>query len=309
MEIEQNLKNELGNNLQLNEPLSKYNCLGVGGVADYFYIAKTIDDLMRAVTIACKVGLPYFVLGGGNNVIPSDSGFSGLIIKNDSGNIVFNSACSEVIVDSGVSLATLINSAAGRDLGGLEFLAGERGTIGGAIKNGYGDDAFKITDFVKSVTLAVKKGNELVLTNIPAGKLDFSSKLFDIKGTEYNYPPVILTARMQLVHRRKDEILKLIMENWQRRKHQIEIEDRAIVNYFKKNIEDSLSIEHLLDGAGARKIKVGDAAVSKRYSNALVNSRNASASDIRTLAENLRDAVQKKYGIHLEERIEYFGRW
>lgn len=309
METEEELKKDLGEKLKINEPLNKYNSIGVGGVADFFFEATTVDDLVKVAATAFAKDVPYFILGGGNDTLPSNSGYSGLVIKNSTRNIVFSGSCSEVIVDSGVEINNLINLAASRDLGGLEFLAGQKGTVGGAIIGNFGSKLYRLNDFVKSITLSFIKYKEQVVANFPADRITFSSKNFGIKGIAIGYSPIILTVRLQLVRRRKDEILELISLNLKDRVKTFGIESKAITEVFLDHDFSGYSVGEILDSIKARKTKVGGAAVSGKNANVIVNYKNAQASDIRKLIQLLKFSVHKKHGLELKERIEYFGRW
>jgi len=207
-EIEEKLKKELGDDLKQNVPLREHTSMGVGGIADFFYIAKDINDLVKAVSVAYKSNLPYFVIGGGYNIIPSDSGFPGLVIKNQTSNIAFSNDNSQVIVDSGVTIGKLINTAASRDLGGLEFLYGVPGTIGGAVYGNAGAFSYEMGEFVKSAILLVPKEDKLDIVKRDASWFGFDYRVSKLKKTNaaIKFKPIVLTVKLQLVRRRRDEI-------------------------------------------------------------------------------------------------------
>ena len=305
---ENDLKNLLPS-LEQNVVMRDYTALKVGGIADYFYTAKTIKDLTEAVTAAYKLEIPYFIMGGGRNIVLSDAGFPGLVIKNEANNIVFGTGVSTAIVDSGVNLCTLINLAAGRDLGGLEFLYGVPGTVGGAIYGNAGAYGFEIGGFVKSVTLLVPENNEIKVERKNAGWMEFSYRGSRLK-TDYKdqmFKPVILTASLQLVQRRKDEILRMVRLNLERKKKEQPLAEISAGSFFKN--PEKYPAGYLLDQAGAKKLRVGGAGFSGKHSNFLTNRKNATAADIRELAEKAKEQVYDKFSIPLEEEIEYIGRW
>lgn len=306
------LKEKLGEELRQNVVLRDYSSIGVGGVADFFYIASDINDLVKAVTTAYKLKLPYIVLGGGYNVIPSDSGFAGLVIKNESNNAAFSLDNSQVIVDSGLSLGKLINLSASRDFGGLEFLFGIPGTIGGAVYGNAGAFGYEIGDFVKSVILLLPKEGKMAVVKKDSKWFEFdyrSSKLkSDFKSDKFK--PVILTVKLQLVKRRRDEILKFMQQNLNQKKLSQPLLEKSAGSYFKNaGVTMELAAGYLLDKIGAKKLKVGGAAVSKKHANFIINRKNASASEIRRLADKLKEHVREKYDIELEEEVEYIGKW
>ncbi|MEI6498372.1 MAG: UDP-N-acetylmuramate dehydrogenase [bacterium] len=310
-DIEKDLKKNLGSELKNNVVLKDYVSLGVGGVADYYFEAKNIEDLILAVNTAYFNKIPYFILGGGYNILPSDSGFPGLVIKNNTSNIVFAGDSSEVIVDSGVNLGRLINLAAGRDLGGLEFLFGVPGTVGGSICGNAGAFNFEISDFVKSVTVLVPKNNEVAIVKHSASWLNFSYRNSRIKRDYAGeiFRPVILTAKLQLVQRRRDEILKMMQNNLKRKKDTQPMGEKSAGSFFKNPGPEKNAAGYYLEQVGAKKMQVGGAAFSKKHANFLINAKNATAADIKSLADQAKLAVKDKFDIDLREEVEYIGRW
>ncbi len=310
--MEETLRRELGSELKTNVSLKPYVSFGVGGVADYFYIAEKIDDLVKAVSVAYKNDIPYLVIGGGYNILPSDSGFPGLVIKNQCSNVAFSEDTSQVIVDSGLTLAKLINIAAGKELGGLEFLFGVPGTVGGAVYGNAGAFSYEIGDFVKSLIILLPQDGKMTIVKKTPDWMSFSyrsSKLKHNFGAE-KFKPVILTVKLQLVRRRRDEILGMMQTNLAKKNMLQPLAEKSAGSFFK-NIDQTPehSAGFLLDKVGAKKLKVGGAMISKKHANFIVNQKNATASDIRHLADKAREMVKEKFGLELEEEIEYVGKW
>lgn len=306
------LKDKFGDGLELNVPMRGFTGIAVGGVADYFYRANSIEELVKAVNICLENNVPYFILGGGYNIVVSDSGFPGLVIKNESSNIFFGLDSSEVIVDSGVSLGKLINLAAGKDLGGLEFLCGVPGTIGGAVYGNAGSSGYQIGDFVKSVTMLMPRKDKIAMVRKLPDWMEFAYRSTKLKNDYKNerFKPIILTIRVQLARRRKDEILRFIKENLALKKKNQPLEEKSAGSFFKNPDEkNDLSAGYLLDKAGAKKLRVNGAVISKKHANFILNQRDCRAEDIRKLADLAKEVVYHKYNIELEEEIEYVGRW
>lgn len=308
-ERENDLKRELGEKLQTNVVLREWVSIGVGGIADYFYVADSIDELVKAISVAIKFNLSYFILGGGYNVIPSDSGYPGLVIKNNSKNIAFSGENSQVVVDSGVNIGTLITQAASRDLGGLEFLFGVPGTVGGAVYGNAGAFGFEIGEFVKNLILLVPEKKDFRIVKRNHDWMNFSyreSKLKNI-NTEKNYKPVILTVIIQLIQRRHDEIAKIMQNNLTEKRKTQPLDEKSAGSFFKNPPSGSAGL--LLDQAGAKKLKVGGAGISKKHANFIINRKNATANQIRELAELAKETVENKFNVTLFEEVEYIGRW
>jgi len=306
------LRKILGEDLRQNVVLRDYVSMKVGGVADFFYVATDISTLTLAVSAAIKLKIPYFILGGGYNVIPSDLGFPGLVIKNNCSNVVFSPDFSGVIADSGVNLGRMINQATSHDLGGLEFLFGVPSTVGGAVYGNAGAFGQSIGDFVKSVTLLIPKDDTVVIVRHSPTWMNFAYRSSILK-TDYKkdkHKPVILTVTLQLVQRRKDEILRMTQENLAVKKKNQPLDEKSAGSFFKNlGALPENAAGYLLDHSGAKKLRVGGAAFSKKHANFLINRKNATASDVHDLAEKAKELVKEKYDCDLEEEIEYIGRW
>jgi UDP-N-acetylmuramate dehydrogenase len=306
------LKDRFGERLEQNVVLRDFTGMKVGGVADYFIRVSKIEDLVEVVNYCVGNEIPYFLLGGGWNIVVSDSGFPGLVIKNETNNIVFGADSSEVIVDSGVELSKLINLAAGHDLGGLEFLFGVPGTVGGAIYGNAGAFGHEMGDFVKSVTLLLPKDQKITMVRKTSEWFEFVYRSSILKENYKNtcFRPVVLTAKIQLAHRRKDEILRLIKENIAKKKQSQPLGEKSAGSFFKNpDNQSGVAAGLLLEKAGAKKMRVGGATFSKKHANFLINQKNATADDVRKLAELAKQTVKEKFNVTLEEEIEYVGRW
>jgi UDP-N-acetylmuramate dehydrogenase len=324
------LKSVLGEGVIENEPLSRHTTLGIGGPARYFYRAKTISDLILAVQTALKLKIPYIVLGNGSNVVVSDKGFFGLCIKNETQNLSFIKDKAQVLADSGVPLSRLIIESASYDLGGLEFLYGIPGTVGGAIVSNAGTFGGAIGDFVISATLLFPNGS---IKRVTKKWLFFGYR--DSKILHLKPRPIILSVKFQLSTNRKEEILRKIQHFQKIRaiKHPLE---KSAGSYFKNPKADKIWAKKyldmrgekdmeiweqlsktghipagwLLEQAGAKKIRVKAARVSKKHANFIINYKGrAKASQVRELAALLKQKVHEKFGIILEEEVEYVGEW
>jgi UDP-N-acetylmuramate dehydrogenase len=310
--LEQELRGSLGDGLKTNVLLRDHTSMCVGGIADFFYHARNIEELVSAASAAYQLKIPVLILGGGYNIVFSDYGFSGLVIKNGCANIVVNKESGEIIADAGLSLGKILNIAASYDLGGLEFLAGVPGTLGGAIYNNAGSKTLGIGDYIKSVTVLEERMGKLAVMRHSHEWMEFSyrgSKLKERNKNKY-FKPVILTAKLQLAQKRKDEILRTIVENLELKKATQPLSEKSCGSFFKNpgRVKEQAA-GYLLENSGAKRLKVGGACVSKKHANFIINRKNASAKDIRILADEMREGVKRNYNVILEEEIEYLGKW
>lgn len=322
------LSEKLKEKLREHEVMRDHTTMKVGGVADFYFDAQTTNELIKAVNAATQANIPYFILGGGSNVIFSDYGFPGLVIKNSSNNIAFMMEKSQAIVDSGASIQKVILEMVSQNLSGLEFLFGVPGTIGGAVYGNAGAYGQSIGDYVKSATLLLpgKPGEAGEIMQLATSWFEFkyrSSKLKEMVGLK---KPVILSLRLQFSQSRQEETMRRL-NLWKNKRIEGQPIGQSAGCIFKNTIPEELediygkgsrnmpelpkerTAGYMLDRAGVKKLKVGGARVSNKHANFILNTNEAKAQDIRKLAEEMRAAVKKKFDVTLEEEIEYIGQW
>lgn len=300
--IQEELRDRLGENLVFSVLMKDHTTIKVGGIADYFYTAKNIEDIVSAAGIAQKFGIPFTVIGAGSNIIVSDMGYKGLIIKNESNNVVINAERGEVIADSGLSVSTLLNQVASYNMGGIEFLAGIPGTLGGAIYGNAGSATAYIGNYVKSLTMLDLMRDELKVVKRTHEWMEFTYRSTKLKRmAKDNFKPVILTAHLRLPQKRNDEIIKLIQESLAMRKEKQPLGEKSAGSFFKNPGKlPEQAAGYLLDKSGAKKLRSGGAAISKKHANFIVNSRDATANDVRKLADSAKQLVRDNFDVTLE---------
>jgi len=305
-----------------------YTTFKVGGVADFFIEVKTVDELIRAVKAAISLEMPYFILGNGSNILFSDYGFAGLVIKNSTSNIAIMKEVSQVIADSGVLLSRLIMEAISNDLAGLEFLYGVPGTVGGAVYDNAGAYGLSIGDYVKGLTILQIDPED----NIPkviqqeASWMDFAYRSTKLKKIKSKMKPVILTARFQFSRNQKDELARRLNKYQKERvehqpiglsagcvfKNPIPKELKNITGAGTRGMPElpkERTAGFMLEKSGVKKLKIGKAEVSDKHANFIINHDGAKANEIRSLIEEMREKVREKFDVTLEEEIEYVGQW
>ncbi|MCX6810653.1 MAG: UDP-N-acetylmuramate dehydrogenase [Candidatus Berkelbacteria bacterium] len=230
--------------------------------------------------------------------------------------MVFSGDSTEVIVGSGVEIGRLLMDSASRDFGGLEFLFGIPGTIGGAVYGNAGAFGHCVGDFIKSATLLIPgdENHETRIVRHTAKWFEFgnrTSKLKEfVKLHSLANRPVILSVKLQLAQGRKDVILRKMQENLKTKKTSQPLGVKSAGCFFKNpGISREQSAGFLLDRSGAKRFQVGDAVVSKTHANFVVNKNKATADDIRRLAGQMKDAVRAEFRTVLEEEVEYVGKW
>jgi len=321
--MEKVLKDRLGDELKTGELLSRHTSMGVGGPAEFFYVADKIDKLILAVKTAEEYKIPYFILGNGTNIIFSDRGFEGLVIKNKCREVFLDKNTSLVIVSSGVLLSELIPKVAAYDLGGAEFLFGIPGTIGGAIYNNAGAYGKTISDLVKNITIL--KNGEVEKVDKKKIKFDYRSSDLKLKKSVIK-SKIILSAILQFNRQKQADILEKIKQLNAERKKRIPL-GKSAGSFFKNPLispflrltkDEEKELEKILKNnripawwlikkAGLNEKKIGDAQVSSLHANFIINTGRATATDIKNLAELIKETVYDRFGIGLEEEVEYVG--
>lgn len=306
------LKKKFGEKIQKSVLMKHHTTIGVGGICDFFFGAKTVNELVEVASFAYYEKIPFIIIGWGSNIVVSDFGYNGLVIKNESTGVVVNKDRGEIIAESGISTNKMLNLGASNNLGGVEFLAGIPGTIAGAVNNNSGSKTVGIGDFVKSVTCLEEKQGGLKIISHDHKWMEFKYRDSKLKSgfKDKKCKPVILSVTFRLARKRKEEITRLIAENLSKKIESQPLSEKTAGSYFKNaGALPEQSAGYLLDHSGAKKLKHGGARVSSKHANFIVNYKNASADDIRRLAEMMRDAVKNSYHIILEEEVEYIGKW
>ena len=298
------LLSAFGPNLEFARDLAPFSSFNTGGKASYFIAAGSAEEISKAVTAARRLKIPFFVIGGGTNLLVSDSGFNGLIIRVEVAGLSLR-AETEIECGAGEELKALIDFATENSLTGLEFAAGIWGTVGGAVYGNAGAYGGEIGAVVAEITLVDAEGR---LKTVPAAYGRFAYRDSYFKKTR----EVIVSAVFKLAKEQKKAIKQKISDILtQREEKYCNLGNSA--GCFFKNIPDpkekygKLSAGRLLDEAGAKELEVGDARVFEKHANIIVNKGRASSKDIRRLADIMKEKVRDKFGVELTEEIVQIG--
>jgi UDP-N-acetylmuramate dehydrogenase len=291
----------LGKSLQQAVSLQDYANFKVGGHADYFFTASSLTDLVQAVCIARGGKMPYYIIGGGYNLLFDDDGFRGLIIKNNVEGIESREE-TKIEVLSGTPLRDLVQFCVDNSFEGLEFLAGIPGTVGGAVFGNAGAFDRDIGSFLVEALILDKQG-EQILVSRDYFTFDYrQSRLQDDRN-------ILLKATFSLQNGIRNDIQERIAENLKKRKKKHPPKGVACAGSFFKNpvLPDGKRVPaaYFLDKVGAKTLGIGGAAVYSDHANFIINKKNATSSDIMCLALELKDRVKKEFGIELEEEVIY----
>ncbi|MBI4039567.1 FAD-binding protein [Candidatus Daviesbacteria bacterium] len=339
---------ELGkDHLLQDEPMARHTTFAIGGPADLFYVAQTADELIGAVNLAKARKIPYFILGGGSKILVGDKGIRGLVIHNktvvveviNSSFIIHPSSLTKtqprfgqadedqfikfndldydeskydrvlVKVDSGVMVPVLITNLISQDITGLEWFARIPASVGGAIyMNMHGANRF-LGNLVVSARILDAAGN--------IKTVDQSYFQFD-----YDYSilhktlEVVLDVTLALYKGDRQKALTIATE-WAKRKSKVQTPTSAGSIFRNLSVVDMTRlklptpaagyvIDHLLGLAGT---KIGQAQISTKHANFIVNLGGAKATDVLELVKLCQEQAQQKLGLELAEELLYVGEF
>jgi len=281
--------------------LKDHTTFRIGGEAKYFFTANTKKDIIEAIKWAKKQNVPFFVLGGGSNILASDNGFDGLVIKIKNEKHEMESCNKDfdvcVTAEGGVWLFDLIEL----KLSGLEWAVGIPGiTVGGAIKGAAGGFGKSITDIVKEVE--VFDATDLKTKVLSKNECEFSYKESIFKK---NPNLVILSAVLVLKKKDKKEIEEEIRRIL---KHKVEKHPGGpSAGCIFKNPDDKTVAGLLIKDAGLAGKTIGGAQISDKHSNFIINLGTASSDDVLELIKLAKTKVKEKFNIDIQEEIQYLG--
>lgn len=279
---------------KIDEPLAPLTWLKVGGNAELFIEPRSIDELIAVVKAVDEEELPVRVLGGGSNVLVRDQGFAGVVIRLDQD--LFSQVTVEgttVTAGGGAALSNTISIAVGAGLAGLENLVGIPGTIGGAIRGNSGGRHGDIGQYVKSVDVLTAKGERFTRTG--------DELTFDYRTSSVN-ELVILSATLELTENDPDEISKKMRQIWIVKKAAQPFSFQSAGCIFKN--PRGLSAGALIEQAGLKGTKVGNAEVSDRHANFIVTHEEATAENVIHLIDVIKARVHEVHGVELETEIQ-----
>jgi UDP-N-acetylmuramate dehydrogenase len=289
---------KLGTSPSENVPLSAMSSFGIGGPADLFFEAQTEAELEAAVSLAVAERFPFYVIGGGNNLLFDDAGYRGIIVRNRLEGLVLGEGRMSVL--SGTGLPCVLRDALAASLCGLEFLAGIPGTLGGAIYGNAGAYGWSIGEVLETATILRPGGERKTLSRDELGFGYRDSVLKKTCGIVLS--ATILCSPGDSVQ--SEEKIRDILEK-RRTKHP-PLGTACAGSYFKNSCSatgERIAAGKLLELAGAKGLAVGDAAVYDKHCNFIINKGNAKSRDVLALAEELREKVLKAFGIRLEEEV------
>jgi len=282
--------------VRFNAPLKEYTSFRIGGPADVLVEPVDVEDVVRLVRQAGAAKLPIFVVGG-TNLLIRDKGIRGLVVSLAKLRAVKEEPRSVLYAEGGVGMPTLIGYAIRHSLAGLEWAAGIPGTVAGCVVMNAGTRLGEMKDAVKAVRLVSPEG---AVRDVPAEEIPFSYRRAQLP------PGVVVGVWLQLKPGVRSEIEKVVKEylHYRRDTQPLSLPSAGCV--FKNPPSDSAG--RVVEAAGLKGAQVGDAQVSERHANFIVNQGDATAKDVMALIKKVRSQVARKTGVKLELELKLVGQ-
>lgn len=300
-----NIGGELEGELRFDEPLSLHTTFRVGGPADAWFRPsgpRAVEAMSAVLRSAAAEGVPIFILGGGANVVVSDSGVRGVVL--DTTGLTGCEFESPLIVRvrAGTSVDRAAEECASRALGGLEFLAGMPGSMGGAVWMNARCYGKSISDVLVETEILDEAFSRRVIP--------FRSEEFAYKRSPFQARPVlIVAARFRLQERSAEELRTEMARYRQDREAKGHYRMPSAGSAFKNDYSYGVPTGKIVDELGLRGLQIGGARVADWHGNIIVNTGNAAAADIRALVDEVAARVLKERGLRLESEILFVGDW
>lgn len=298
-EIAKSLENIISKDLiKTNEPMKNHTSFKIGGPAEIYIKITSIEELQKILEFAKKENIKITILGNGSNVLVSDKGIKGIVIKTNLKDINIENKDSknvEVTVSDAVPIGFLAQKFLKEEITGFEELSGIPGTIGGAILMNAGAHGKEIKDIVTEVTAMDYNGRIFNFTN---EEVEFTYRHSKFSNGEY----IILQAKMLLQKGSKEEIKAKMDEYAQYRKEKQPIEYPSAGSTFKRGTD--FITAKLIDEAGLKGYSIGGAKVSEKHAGFIINTGDATAKDVLDLARYVTDKVYEKFGKKIEFEIK-----
>lgn len=306
-------------NIQEKIPLAPLTSFRVGGDANFYVEVSSVEELKEALNFAKEKDIKYYLLGGGTNLLVSDKGFDGLVIR-----MKMNTVClteNKIEADAGVPLIKVINMAAQAGLSGMELMAGIPGSVGGAVRGNAGAYGAEMCQVVKKVKAFDTEKNEPVEFEGESCDFSYRSSIF-----KKNPQLIVLSTVLELAEVDQKEVQEktnaIIMKRASMGLGGYRsagsffmnpvVENEKLKEEFEKEKGEAargskLPAGWVIEQAGLKGKKIGGAAVCDKHSNYIINAENATADQVMMLVSYIKQQVRDQYGIQLQEEVNYLG--
>ena len=282
------------------EAMSQHTTFKIGGPADYFLMPDKGEDVGRVIKICKEKEIPYFILGNGSNLLVGDGGYRGAVIQIYRNMSSVTVEGNEITAQAGALLSAVAAAAKNASLTGFEFAGGIPGTIGGAVVMNAGAYGGEMKDVLTEVTVMNAEGD---IFTLPTEELELGYRTSIIKTAGY----IVLEAKIRLKEGDPEVIRETMKDLTIRRTTKQPLEYPSAGSTFKR--PEGYFAGKLIMDSGLAGYQVGGAQVSEKHCGFVINAGDATARDVRTLMDNVRDIEYKKYGVTLEPEVKFLGEF
>lgn len=284
----------------LSEPMKKHTTFRIGGPADYFVMPQSEEEAAAAVAVCREEQVPYSIVGNGSNLLVSDAGYRGVVIQIFKEMSGVEAEGTRIRAQAGASLARIAGAALEAGLAGFEFAAGIPGTLGGACVMNAGAYGGEMKDVLVNVTVLDESGRIRKLENAEL-ELGYRTSIIAKKGY------IVLGAEIELKSGSQDEIRERMNELREKRVSKQPLEYPSAGSTFKR--PEGYFAGKLIQDAGLRGFRVGDAMVSEKHCGFVINAGEASAAEVDSLMRQVSERIQAQYGVALEPEVKRLGEF
>jgi UDP-N-acetylmuramate dehydrogenase len=298
-----NLRTTFGEHLRENRLLSGYTAARVGGPADVLLFVRSAEELARAAEELWEMDIPFILFGGGSNVLVSDLGIRGVVIMNRARRVKFSlkAGLPTVHAESGTTPNQISQKAARLGWTGFEWAAGIPGSLGGALYGNAGAFGSEIARNLASLELIHRDLGRQVW---PVEKMEYGYRTSVLKR---EHPPILILSAELSLNLGDPQVIHSKMEQYSERRRMNQPLGASMGSIFKNPAGSKAG--QLIEAAGLKGTRVGNAEISTMHANFFINHGKASANDFKALVDLAQKTVAEKFGIKLELEVELVGEW
>jgi UDP-N-acetylmuramate dehydrogenase len=282
------------------EPLANHTTMKVGGPVDVLIEPDSVESLKKAMAIIQQYEVPWRAIGRGSNLLVSDAGVEGVVIKISEGFDELHVDGETVTVGGGYSLVRLATLMSKQGLSGLEFAGGIPGSVGGAVYMNAGAHGSDMSQIMKRALILFSDGTIEWLTN---EEMEFAYRTSVLQTKRRG---ICLAAELQLVSGNREEIMAKMRKNKDYRRETQPWDKPCAGSIFRNPLPRYAG--KLIEEAGLKGYAIGGAKISEQHANFIVNTGTATAKDVLDLIQFIKKTVYERYGIHLQTEVEMIGR-
>jgi UDP-N-acetylmuramate dehydrogenase len=283
-----------------NEPLLNHTTIKIGGPADLFIEPSSVDNLKKVMEVIKKNSINWRAIGRGSNLLVSDKGIEGAVIKLSTGLDHLEINDTEITVGGGYSLVSLATSISKKGLSGLEFASGIPGSVGGAVYMNAGAHGSDISKILTKAHILFDDGSIEWLSN---QDMEFSYRTSILQKKR---PGIVIEAVFKLIQGDRAAIVAQMQKNKDYRKETQPWNFPCAGSIFRNPLPNYAG--KLIEDAGLKGYSIGGAKISEMHGNFIVNAGNATAEDVLTLIQYVKDTIFTLYEIKMETEVEIIGR-